>query len=83
MLAKFDSRSAEPPAPEPPPSDVLDLTEAMATPAPSKEAATFRTIDAVSDVVFTDRPPEPPVEPAPRAIEEPRRQLRRCLRMPR
>jgi uncharacterized protein len=69
MLAKFDVRSAEPPAPEPPPSDVLDLTEEMATPAAVNEAATFRTIDAASDVVFTDRPPEP----APRAVEEPRR----------
>ena len=69
MLAKFDSRSAEPPAP-PPPSDVLDLTEEMAAPAASNEAAMFRTIDAESsDVVFTDRP----AEPAPRAIEEPRR----------
>jgi cell pole-organizing protein PopZ len=73
MLAKLDMRSAEPPEPEPPASDVLDLTEAMATTdGASKEPATFRTIDAVSDVVFTDRPPDPPAEPAPR-IEEPRR----------
>lgn len=67
MLAKLDIRSAEPPA-----SDVLDLTEAMAAAgSASNETTTFRTIDAASDVVFTDRPPEP----APRAIEEPRRPL--------
>ena len=71
MLAKLDIRSADPPAPEPPASDVLDLTEEMAAPAASSQAA-FRTIDASSDVVFTDRPSDPPVEPAPR-IEEPRR----------
>ena len=65
MLAKLDMRSAEPPA-----SDVLDLTEEMAAPAASSPAA-FRTIDASSDVVFTDRPPDAPAEP-PR-IEEPRR----------
>ncbi len=67
MLAKFDVRSAEAPAPEPP-ADVLDLTEEMAAPAASSQAA-FRTIDASSDVVFTDRPPDP----APRIVEEPRR----------
>ena len=63
MLAK-----AEPPAPE-----VLDLTEAMAQPAPAAEtgvAATFRTIDAASDVIFTDRAAEPANEPGLRIIEE-------------
>ena len=66
MLAQLDVRSPEPPVP-----DVLDLTEAMAAAgsASKEETTTFRTIDAASDVVFTDRPPEP----APRAIEEPRR----------
>ncbi len=51
--AKLDIRAAEPPA-----SDVFDLTEAMAAPASpeSNVAATFRTIDASSDVVFTERP---------------------------
>jgi cell pole-organizing protein PopZ len=69
MLADLDAPpkvAAKPvPAPMPaaPPTDVLDLTEAMAAPAPS-----FRTIDGANDVVFTDRPPEPP-----RAPEEPRR----------
>ena len=65
MLAKLDVRSAEPPA-----TDVLDLTEEMA--APASNQAAFRTIDASSDVVFTDRPSDPPAEPAPR-IEESRR----------
>ena len=57
MLAKLDVQ-----APEPPGSDVFDLTEAMAAPQPQPEshlAATFRTIDASSDVVFTERAPEP------------------------
>ena len=48
---------APPPPPAPPPVDVLDLTEAMAAP-PAGPAAAFRTIDAASDVIFTDAPPE-------------------------
>ena len=70
MLANLDPPAA---APE---SDLLDLTEAMAAPAPVADtgpAATFRTIDAASDVIFTDRAPDPPAEPAVRIIEEPRR----------
>jgi len=70
MLANLDTPAAAPPAP-----DVLDLTEAMAAPAPAADAgpaATFRTIDAASDVIFTDRAPDPPAEPAVRIIEEPR-----------
>jgi len=56
------------PPPAAPASDVLDLTEAMAAPAEEPEPeATFRTIDAASDVVFTDRVPDPPI------IEEPHR----------
>jgi len=47
----------------PPPADVLDLTEAMAAPAP---APNFRTIDGSDDVVFTDRAPEPAPPPPPR-----------------
>jgi len=61
---------APPPPPAPPQVDVLDLTEAMATPPAnpaSSPAAAFRTIDAASDVVFTDAPPEPraPERPMP------------------
>jgi cell pole-organizing protein PopZ len=73
MLAKFDAPDAAPPSP-----DVLDLTEEMTAPAPAPAAdaapaATFRTIDASSDVVFTDRPLDAPAEPALRIIEETRR----------
>ena len=39
-------------------SDVLDLTEEMAAPAPG-----FRTIDGQSDIVFEDSPPERFAEP--------------------
>ena len=70
MLANLDTPAAAPA------SDVIDLTEAMAAPAPAADAgpaATFRTIDAASDVIFTDRAPDPPAEPAVRIIEEPRR----------
>jgi uncharacterized protein len=68
MLANLDPLAAAPGA------DVLDLTEAMAAPAADAgPAATFRTIDAASDVIFTDRAPDPPPEPAVRIIEEPRR----------
>ena len=57
----------------PPASDVLDLTESMAAPAPAADpgvAATFRTIDAASDVIFTDRAAEPASESGLRIIEE-------------
>jgi cell pole-organizing protein PopZ len=64
MLADIDVPAPKPvavapppPPPAPPPVDVLDLTEAMATP-PAAPAAAFRTIDAASDVVFTDAPSE-------------------------
>jgi cell pole-organizing protein PopZ len=66
----------EPPAAAPRSSDVLDLTEAMTAPAPAADkgpAPTFRTIDAASDVIFTDRPPDAPAEPGLRIIEEARR----------
>ena len=72
MLAELDSapKVVEPVAAKPaPPPDVLDLTEAMATPAPGP-APSFRTIDGASDVVFTD-PPEPAPAPMPRAAEKP------------
>jgi len=70
MLANLDKPAAASA------SEVLDLTEAMAAPAPAADtgpAATFRTIDAASDVIFTDRAPDTPAEPAVRIIEEPRR----------
>ena len=77
MLADIDAPKPVPkPAavvpPPPPLPDILDLTEAMATP-PAAPAAAFRTIDAASDVFFTDaapdqRPPERPM-PAPAASD--------------
>ena len=78
MLADLDAApkvapkpaAVVPPPPEPA-ADVLDLTEAMA--APAAPAASFRTIDAASDVIFTDRPPESAPEPAQRMFDEPRR----------
>ncbi|MCW5691298.1 MAG: DUF2497 domain-containing protein [Pseudolabrys sp.] len=51
------------PPPAMPAADVLDLTEAMATPAPTQN---FRRIDAASDVVFAEgasEPAEPPPSP--------------------
>ncbi|HZL30789.1 MAG TPA: DUF2497 domain-containing protein [Pseudolabrys sp.] len=76
MLADLDAAPKAAPVPPPkielPAADILDLTEAMAAPAPSP-AAIFRTIDAASDVIFADRPSDPPVEPAMRMPEEPRR----------
>jgi hypothetical protein len=67
MLADLDAPKAPPPIPAQaaPSADVLDLTEAMAAPAPN-----FRTIDGAADVVFADRMPEP----AARTVEEPRPQ---------
>lgn len=72
MLANMDVAAKPAPKPEPvpppkpaaPPSDVLDLTEAMtATPPP---APAFRTIDASSDVFFTERAPDGTPELPPR-----------------
>ncbi len=81
MLADIDSKAPPkpaavvPPPPPPvvaPPADILDLTEAMATPTPppAEPAAAFRTIDAASDVFFAEaapdqRPPERPERPMP------------------
>ncbi len=70
MLADLDG----PPKAAPPPSDILDLTEAQAAPAPAS-AANFRTIDGASDVVFTDRAPATPAEPMVRVVDEARRQF--------
>ena len=76
MLADLDAppKVAAKPAPAPmpalmpaaPPTDVLDLTEAMAAPAPSPS---FRTIDGANDVVFAD-PPER-MEPRPQVAPQP------------
>ena len=66
MLAELDgppNAAPQPAATQPgaPAADVLDLTEAMAEPAPSPgPAPTFRTIDGTSDVVFSTKPEPPP-----------------------
>jgi cell pole-organizing protein PopZ len=60
MLAELNATPAPADAVEEMASDVLDLTEAMASPAPSG----FRTIDGQSDIVFEDGPAEELDEPA-------------------
>ncbi|MBS0247741.1 MAG: DUF2497 domain-containing protein [Proteobacteria bacterium] len=80
MLASMDAAPKAPeavappppPPPAPPPpaaSDVLDLTEAMATPPPP--AQSFRRIDAASDVVFAEGDAEPaaPLPPPSPALD--------------
>ena len=57
-----------PPAPEPEPQDILDLTEQMAETA--TEPLSFQTIDGQSDVIFADPQPEPP-PPPPRPAQAP------------
>jgi hypothetical protein len=77
MLADIDAQpKLEPIAFEPPPepvappaADVLDLTEAMAAPPPGA-AASFRTIDASSDVIFTDPQSDAPPAPAYRPVDD-------------
>ncbi len=73
---KLETKPApEPPKPPAAPApDVLELTEAnVAQTPPPGPAPSFRTIDGDSDVVFTDRPPDPAPPPEPRPmIEEPR-----------
>jgi uncharacterized protein len=47
-------------------SDILDLTESMATPPPPPSPAPqFRTIDGNFDISYEDEKPEPPPRPAP------------------
>jgi cell pole-organizing protein PopZ len=48
-------------------SEVLELTEAMATPPPEPKPPAFRKIDAEQDLVFDEPPPAPsaPPQPAP------------------
>ena len=77
MLADLDTPpkiavAPEPPVPQTPPPDVLDLTEEMAAPTPPPgPAPSFRTIDGESDVVFAERTLEPPVQEVPRQFAAP------------
>ena len=67
MLADLDENPGEP-APSPP-DEVLELTEAMAAPAPEPAQPSFRRIEPDQDVVFHEtaaaQPPTPPVAPRP------------------
>jgi cell pole-organizing protein PopZ len=65
MLEELDEPEAQEAAA--PPEDVLELTEAMAAPAPEPAPASFRRIEPDQDVVFDDPPPAPapPARPSP------------------
>ena len=73
MLADLDENPAEP-APSPP-DEVLELTEAMAAPAPEPAQPSFRRIEPDQDVVFHEtagaQPPPPPVAPRAPASDSP------------
>jgi cell pole-organizing protein PopZ len=57
-------------------ADVLDLTESMAAPAASPQPPVFRTIEANSDVFFSEENAEnAPEEPMSETVEEARRQF--------
>jgi cell pole-organizing protein PopZ len=57
-------------------ADVLDLTESMAAPAPAPQPPVFRTIEANSDVFFSEENAESaPEEPVSETVEEARRQF--------
>jgi hypothetical protein len=65
MLAELESppkAAPKPMASQPaaPSADVLDLTESMTAPPTPPPAASFRTIDGTSDVVFSNKPEPPP-----------------------
>ena len=64
-----------PPGNDAAPEDILDLTESMAAPPPA--ASHFQTIDGQPDVVFADAPVAS--EPAPRAVDEARRQFSQAV----
>ena len=71
MLADLDA----PPKPAPAPSnDILDLTEAQATP-PSAPPPNFRAIEGEADLGFAHRQRETPAEPTGRTVDEARRQF--------
>jgi len=67
MLADLEEEPAQPPSA--PPDDVLELTEAMAAPAPEPAQPSFRRIEPDQDVVFDEvaAMPSPPPPRAPAA----------------
>ena len=69
MLADLDEDQDERgPAP---PDEVLELTEAMAAPAPEAAQPSFRRIEPDQDVVFDEAAPAKPPPPAPVAPRAP------------
>jgi uncharacterized protein len=62
MLADLDENPAQPDAPS---EEVLELTEAMAAPAPEPAQPSFRRIEPDQDVVFDEVAQAPPPTPAP------------------
>jgi cell pole-organizing protein PopZ len=75
MLAGFDAPMEKPSVPEPAQNDILDLTEAMATPEPARAGPTLRAIDGRTDLGFDSDPPMPDPARAPNMIQEARRQF--------
>jgi cell pole-organizing protein PopZ len=73
--SRDDIRAVDDPSAASSGSDAFDLTEAMAagSAASPGPASAFRAIDATSDMVSYERPPDVPVGPALRIIEEARR----------
>jgi uncharacterized protein len=71
----LDMPEEEPPPMEPAGADVLELTESMTAVEPAVSG--FQTIDAESDLVFEDRPPEPEPEPEPPIAMAPPREFPR------
>jgi len=73
MLADLDENPGEPASS--PPEEVLELTEAMAAPAPEPAQPSFRRIEPDQDVVFHEsaaaQPPPAPVAPRPPASDSP------------
>jgi uncharacterized protein len=63
MLADLEE-APEQPSPAPP-DDVLELTEAMAAPAPESAQPSFRRIEPDQDVVFDEIAPMPSPAPLP------------------
>jgi hypothetical protein len=69
MLADLDEAPEE--AAAAPPEEVLELTEAMAAPAPEPAPTSFRRIEPDQDVVFDEPAPVSPPSPRAPAIDSP------------
>ncbi|MBX6329071.1 MAG: DUF2497 domain-containing protein [Pseudolabrys sp.] len=81
MLAALDKPATAAAAGPTQPTEILELTEAMAASPPRGDATSgFRTIEPGSDVVFTEPHEEPPSQPPPRAFDETRMTAARAAR---